>query len=77
MGEEENKEQLKEAIRTLAEVAVNPSTPKMIKKSITDMLIELKSDEYSKSVKAANAITDVGNQQDPARILFDFHNLAE
>ncbi len=66
MGEEENKEQLKEAIRTLAEVAVNPSTPKMIKKSITDMLIELKSDEYSKSVKAANAISVLDDStQDP------------
>jgi hypothetical protein len=66
MGEEENKEQLKEAIRTLAEVAVNPSTPKMIKKSVTDMVNELKKDEPSKSVRAANAISVLDDiTQDP------------
>jgi len=66
VGDEENKEQLKEAIQALNEVVANPSTPKMIKKSITDMLIELKSDEYSKSVKAANAISVLDDiTQDP------------
>ncbi len=66
MGEQDNKEKLKEAIQTLAEVAANPSTPKMIKKSVADMLIELKSDEYSKSVKAANAISVLDDiTQDP------------
>ena len=66
MGSEDNKDQLKEAIRTLAEVAANPSTPKMIKKSITDLVNELKSDEYSKSVRAANAISVLDDiTQDP------------
>ncbi len=66
VGEQDNKDKLKEAIQTLAEVATNPSTPKMIKKSITDMLVELKSDEYSKSVKAANAISVLDDiTQDP------------
>lgn len=63
---EENKDKLKEAIQTLAEVAANPSTPKMIKKSITDLVNELKSDEYSKSVRAANAISVLDDiTQDP------------
>ena len=66
MGSEENKDQLKEAIQTLAEVAANPSTPKMIKKSIADLVNELKSDEYSKSVRAANAISVLDDiTQDP------------
>ena len=63
---EENKDQLKEAIHTLAEVAANPSTPKMIKKSIADLVNELKSEEYSKSVRAANAISVLDDiTQDP------------
>ena len=66
VGEQDNKEKLKEAIQTLAEVAANPSTPKMIKKSVTDMVIGLKSDEYSKSVRAANAISVLDDiTQDP------------
>ena len=66
MGSEDNIGQLKEAIQTLAEVAANPSTPKMIKKSITDLVNELKSDEYSKSVRAANAISVLDDiTQDP------------
>lgn len=66
MGSENNKDQLKEAIQTLAEVAANPSTPKMIKKSIADLVNELKSDEYSKSVRAANAISVLDDiTQDP------------
>lgn len=66
VGDEENKEQLKEAIHALSEVVANPSTPKMIRKSITDLVTELLTDEYSKSVRAANAISVLDDiTQDP------------
>jgi len=66
MGEDENKEQLKEAIQALGEVVANPSTPKMIRKSITDLITELHDNEYSKSVRAANAISVLDDiTQDP------------
>ena len=66
LGDEENKEQLKEAIQALSEVVANPSTPKMIRKSITDLVTELLTDEYSKSVRAANAISVLDDiTQDP------------
>ncbi len=66
MGDEKNKEQLKGAIQALSEVVANPSTPKMIRKSVTDLVTELLTDEYSKSVRAANAISVLDDiTQDP------------
>lgn len=66
MGNKENEEQLKGAIQALNEVVANPSTPKMIRKSITDLVTELLTDEYSKSVRAANAISVLDDiTQDP------------
>ena len=66
MGNEENEEQLKGAIQALNQVVANPSTPKMIRKSITDLVTELLTDEYSKSVRAANAISVLDDiTQDP------------
>jgi len=66
VGDEKNKEQLKEAIQALNEVVANSSTPKMIRKSITDLVTELLTDEYSKSVRAANAISVLDDiTQDP------------
>ena len=66
MGDEENKEQLKEAIQALSEVVASPSTPKMIRKSISDLVTELLDNEYSKSVRAANAISVLDDiTQDP------------
>lgn len=66
MGNKENEEQLKGAIQALSEVVANPSTPKMIRKSITDLVTELLTDEYSKSVRAANAISVLDDiTQDP------------
>ncbi len=66
MGNKENEEQLKGAIHALNEVVANPSTPKMIRKSITDLVTELLTDEYSKSVRAANAISVLDDiTQDP------------
>lgn len=66
MDNEENEEQLKGAIQALNEVVANHSTPKMIRKSITDLVTELLTDEYSKSVRAANAISVLDDiTQDP------------
>jgi len=66
VGDEKNKEQLKGAIQALSEVVANPSTPKMIRKSVTDLVTELLTDEYSKSVRAANAISVLDDiTQDP------------
>jgi len=62
----QNTETLNEAIKTLEEIAVNPSTPKNIKKNLSDLLTELKKPEYSVSVRAANAISILDEiTQDP------------
>jgi len=62
----ENMETLNQAIATLEEIASNPSTPKNIKKSITDLAIELKKEEYSVSMRAASAISLLDDiTQDP------------
>ena len=63
---EQNKEALKESIETLEQVSANPSTPKTIKKSITDLITDLNDPEYSMSVRAANAISMLDDiTQDP------------
>lgn len=65
-GKNTNNDTLKEAIQTLSELATNPSTPKMIKKSISDLVNGLKSDEYPESVRAANTISVLDDiTQDP------------
>ena len=56
---EENLESLNNAITTLNQIATNPSTPKNIRKNIADIVEELKSDEYSISVRAANTISSL------------------
>lgn len=62
----ENTATLNQAIATLEEIASNPSTPKNIKKSITDLVVELKKEEYSVSMRAANAISLLDDiTQDP------------
>ncbi|MGI0040548.1 MAG: UPF0147 family protein [Nitrosopumilaceae archaeon] len=62
----QNTETLNQAIATLEEIASNPSTPKNIKKSITDLTTELKKQEYSVSMRAANAISLLDDiTQDP------------
>ena len=53
----QNTETLNQAITTLEEIASNPSTPKNIKKSIADLASDLKKQEQSISVRAANAIS--------------------
>lgn len=66
MTDEQNKETMKEAIETLDQISASPSTPKTIKKSITDLINDLSHEEYSLSVRAANAISVLDDiTQDP------------
>ena len=65
-NKEENLEFLNNAINTLNQIATNPSTPKNIRKNISDIVEALKSDEYSISVRAANTISSLDDvTQDP------------
>ena len=64
--DKQNKESMKEAVDTLNQIAANPSTPKTIKKNIADLIVELDNQEYSLSVRAANAISMLDDiTQDP------------
>ncbi len=54
-----NKESMNSAIQTLNQLASSHSTPKNFKKTINDLMIDLKSEEYSISVRAANAISSL------------------
>ena len=66
VDEAQNKESMKEAIETLNQIAANNSTPKTIKKSISDLIIDLTKEEYSLSVRAANTISLLDDvTQDP------------
>ena len=63
---EQNLEFLNNSMSTLNQIATNPSTPKNIRKNIEDILEQLKSDEYSVSVRAANTISLLDDvTQDP------------
>jgi len=63
---EQNLESLNNAVSTLNQIATNPSTPKNIRKNIADIVEQLKSDEYSVSVRAANTISLLDDvTQDP------------
>lgn len=62
----QNKESMKEAIETLNQIVSSNSTPKTIKKSITDLIADLNNKEYSLSVRAANTISLLDDvTQDP------------
>jgi uncharacterized protein (UPF0147 family) len=62
----QNKESMKEAIDTLNQIASSNSTPKTIKKAITDLIANLSSQEHSLSVRAANTISLLDDvTQDP------------
>lgn len=64
--DKQNKEAMKEAIETLNQIAINHSTPKTIKKSITDLITDLTNEEYSLSVRANNTISLLDDvTQDP------------
>ena len=63
---EENKQAMESAIQTLNQLATSHSTPKNFKKTISDLKTELQTDEYSLSVRAANAISSLDDiTQDP------------
>jgi len=63
---EENKQAMDSAIQILNQLATSHSTPKNFKKTITDLLEELQTDEYSIAVRAANAISSLDDiTQDP------------
>ncbi len=54
------------AVQTLAQVVSNPTTPKNIKKNITDLIGDLKGSQESVSIRAANAISRLDDiTQDP------------
>ena len=55
----ENQESLKNAMQTLNQLATSHSTPKNFKKTINELMIDLKSEEYSISVRAANTISSL------------------
>ena len=62
----QNKEAMKEAIDTLNQIVSSNSTPKTIKKAITDLITNLSSQEFSLSVRAANTISLLDDvTQDP------------
>jgi len=62
----QNQEYLQSSLDSLNQVAANPSTPKNIRKNIQDLANELKSEEYSMSVRASNAISLLDDiTQDP------------
>ena len=62
----QNKESMKGAIDTLSQIVSSNSTPKTIKKSISDLIVSLTSQEYSLSVRAANTISLLDDvTQDP------------
>ena len=62
----QNKESMKGAIETLEQITSSNSTPKTVKKSLTDLIVELKNQEYSLAVRAANTISLLDDvTQDP------------
>jgi len=63
---EENKQAMESALQTLNQLATSHSTPKNFKKTISDLIIELQTEEDSLSVRAANAISNLDDiTQDP------------
>jgi len=63
---EQNLEFLNNSMSTLNQIATSPSTPKNIRKNMADIVEQLKSDEYSISVRAANTISLLDDvTQDP------------
>lgn len=66
VNDKENKESMKEAIDTLNQIVASSSTPKTIKKSISDLIKNLTEEELALSVRAANTISLLDDvTQDP------------
>jgi len=63
---EQSVESFNNAISTLTDLTNSSSTPRNIKKNITDMITELKKQEFSIYVRAANTISQLDDlTQDP------------
>ena len=64
--EAQNKQAMKEAIDTLNLIVSTNSTPKTIKKAVTDLVVDLVKEGDSLSVRAANTISLLDDvTQDP------------
>ena len=64
--EKKNQDAFNKAIETLNQLATSSSTPRNIRKDIVDLVTNLKSQEYSVSVRASNAISVLDDiTQDP------------
>ncbi len=62
----QNQKSLEIAIQTLTQVASSPTTPKNIKKNLTDLITNLKGGQDPVSIRAANAISQIDDvTQDP------------
>ena len=62
----QNQKSLESAIQTLTQVAASPTTPKNIKKNLTDLIASLKSGQDPVTIRAANAISQIDDvTQDP------------
>ncbi len=63
---EQNQKYFDDAISTLNKLAANLSTPRNIRKNITDLINDLKTTDYPVSVRAANTISLLDDiTQDP------------
>ena len=66
VDEAQNKQSMKEAIDTLNLIVSTNSTPKTVKKSITDLVTELVKEDDALAVRAANTISLLDDiTQDP------------
>jgi|TARA_B100001750_G_C15516986_1_gene608063 uncharacterized protein (UPF0147 family) len=63
-----NQESLENAIQTLNQLATSHSTPRNFKKRILDILNDLKSEENSISVRAANTISSLDDITQDANV---------
>ncbi|MEW6043266.1 MAG: UPF0147 family protein [Thermoproteota archaeon] len=62
----QNQKAFEMALQTLTQIASNPTTPKNIKKTITDLIGSLKGSQEPLAVRAANAISQLDDiTQDP------------
>lgn len=62
----QNQTSFDQAIQTLVQVVSNPTTPKNIKKNLTDLISSLRASQDPISVRAANAISQLDDvSQDP------------
>lgn len=62
----ENQKSFELALQTLTQIASNPTTPKNIKKTISDLITNLKSSQDPMPIRVANAISQLDDiTQDP------------